>query len=298
MENQNLTGVIVKGVGGFYTVLSGKRSYVCKARGLFRKQSKTPIVGDRVEFALNANDSNGYLLKILERKNELVRPAVANIDMLLIVVSATKPAADLLLVDKLLLCCEKLCITPCIVINKCDEASDVEINSIYNEYKLTGYPIHCVSAKSGLGLDTLRSEVCGAVVCFAGQSAVGKSSLLNALFPGLELQVGELSRKTERGRHTTRHAELIPTSGGGAVLDTPGFSLIESINCEPEEIKNLYPELRRHEFECRFSGCLHVTEPGCVVKHDILGKDFNNNRYLRYVRLVNEAIELRRHKYD
>lgn len=298
MKNQDLTGVIVKGVGGFYTVLSGEKSFICKARGLFRKQGKTPMVGDHVVFALNSNDQNGYLVEILERKNELIRPSVANIDRLLIVVSATKPVADLLLADKLLLCCEKLGITPCLVINKCDEASKERIDAIFDEYKLTGYSIHCVSAKSGYGLDRLRSEVRGAIVCFAGQSAVGKSSLLNSLFPGLKLQVGELSHKTERGKHTTRHAELIPTIGGGAVLDTPGFSLLESIDCEPEEIKSFYPELRRHKFECRFSGCLHITEPGCAVKCDILGKDFNNNRYLRYVRLVNEAIETRRHKYD
>ena len=298
MEKECKTGIILKGVGGFYTVLSYGMSFVCKARGLFRKQNQTPIVGDNVSFSLNADGETGYLLSIEARKNELIRPMVANIDKLFIVVSASKPAADLLLVDKLLLCCEKLRIEPVLIINKCDDADAASIDGIRKEYSLTGYRIYTVSAVTGDGTEALRSELEGSVVCFAGQSAVGKSSLLNALIPGMKLEVGELSRKTERGRHTTRHAELIPIGNGGAVLDTPGFSLLENIECEPEEIKNLYPELRRHVFECRFSGCLHISEPGCVVKEEIVGRDFDSERYNRYVRLVKEAMENRKHKYE
>ena len=298
MEKECKTGIILKGVGGFYTVLSDGMSFICKARGLFRKQNQTPIVGDNVSFSLNADGETGYLLSIEARKNELIRPMVANIDKLFIVVSASKPAVDLLLVDKLLLCCEKLRIEPVLIINKCDDADAASIDGIRKEYSLTGYRIYTVSAVTGDGIEALRSELEGSVVCFAGQSAVGKSSLLNALIPGMKLEVGELSRKTERGRHTTRHAELIPIGNGGAVLDTPGFSLLENIECEPEEIKNLYPELRRHVFECRFSGCLHISEPGCVVKEEIVGRDFDSERYNRYVRLVKEAMENRKHKYE
>ena len=298
MEKECKTGIILKGVGGFYTVLSDGMSFICKARGLFRKQNQTPIVGDNVSFSLNADGETGYLLSIEARKNELIRPMVANIDKLFIVVSASKPAVDLLLVDKLLLCCEKLRIEPVLIINKCDDADAAAIDGIRKEYSLTGYRIYTVSAVTGDGIEALRSELEGSVVCFAGQSAVGKSSLLNALIPGMKLEVGELSRKTERGRHTTRHAELIPIGNGGAVLDTPGFSLLENIECEPEEIKNLYPELRRHVFECRFSGCLHVSEPGCAVKEVIIGRDFDSERYNRYVRLVKEAMENRKHKYE
>ena len=298
MEKECKTGIILKGVGGFYTVLSDGMSFICKARGLFRKQNQTPIVGDNVSFSLNADGETGYLLSIEARKNELIRPMVANIDKLFIVVSASKPAVDLLLVDKLLLCCEKLRIEPVLIINKCDDADAASIDGIRKEYSLTGYRIYTVSAVTGDGIEALRSELEGSAVCFAGQSAVGKSSLLNALIPGMKLEVGELSRKTERGRHTTRHAELIPIGNGGAVLDTPGFSLLENIECEPEEIKNLYPELRRHVFECRFSGCLHVSEPGCAVKEVIIGRDFDSERYNRYVRLVKEAMENRKHKYE
>ena len=298
MEKECKTGIILKGVGGFYTVLSDGMSFICKARGLFRKQNQTPIVGDNVSFSLNADGETGYLLSIEARKNELIRPMVANIDKLFIVVSASKPAVDLLLVDKLLLCCEKLRIEPVLIINKCDDADAAATDGIKKEYSLTGYRIYTVSAVTGDGIEALRSELEGSVVCFAGQSAVGKSSLLNALIPGMKLEVGELSRKTERGRHTTRHAELIPIGNGGAVLDTPGFSLLENIECEPEEIKNLYPELRRHVFECRFSGCLHISEPGCAVKEEIVGRDFDSERYNRYVRLVKEAMENRKHKYE
>ena len=298
MEKTNKTGIILKGIGGFYTVMADGVSYTCKARGLFRKQHITPTVGDKVEFGINADGENGYLLSICERKNLLVRPAVANIDKLFIVVAASRPEPDLLLVDKLLICCEKLSIEPVIIVNKCDDALKEEADNIIDEYLLTGYKIYRTSAKYGEGIEELRRELDSSIVCFAGQSAVGKSSLLNALIPGTQLEVGEISRKTERGRHTTRHVELIPIDGGGAVLDTPGFSLLESIDCEPEEIKNLYPELRRHLFECRFSGCLHMTEPGCVVKSELIGNGINPKRYDRYVRLVNESIENRKHKYE
>lgn len=297
MENIQKIGVITKGIGGFYTVHTDDDGcYTCKARGLFRKQHKTPVIGDRVEFSTNGRE--GYLLKILDRKNELIRPAVANIDKLLIVIAGSKPTADLMLVDKLLICCEKLHILPIIVINKCDECSSGEASAIFDEYRLTEYPIHIVSAVDGTGLDELKAELNDSTVCLAGQSAVGKSSLLNALIPGILLEVGELSQKSERGKHTTRHAELIHLPGSGAVFDTPGFSLLDNISVEPEEIKTYYPELRRHYGECRFTGCIHVSEPGCSVKQELIGKGIHKERYNRYVRLVNEAFENRRHRYD
>lgn len=294
-----MNGIILKGVGGFYTVLADEVSYVCKARGLFRKQHLVPTVGDRVDFSLNADGKTGYLLSINERKNVLPRPAVANIDKLFIVIAASRPEPDLLLVDKLLLCCEKYGIEPIIVINKCDAAQMNTVSAIVEEYRLTGYKLYLTSAATNDGIDSLKKEIYNSVVCFAGQSAVGKSSLLNALLPGMELAVGELSRKTERGRHTTRHAELIPIiETGGAVLDTPGFSLLDSVDCEPEEIKTLYPELRRHAFECRFSSCLHISEPGCAVKTELLNNEINPERYNRYVRLVLDAAENKKHRYE
>lgn len=301
-------GLIIKGVGGFYTVLAeDKAEYVCKARGLFRKQQVTPVVGDRVEFALtdgaepspDPRAANGYLLAILPRRNELIRPAVANIDRLFIVIAASRPLPDLLLVDKLLIFCEKYGIEPLIAISKCDEAEPSAVQSLLAEYAPAGYETFVVSAETGEGLDELRKRLGGKVICLAGQSAVGKSSLLNAMLPGAELAVGGLSRKTERGRHTTRHTELIPLPGGGAVLDTPGFSFLDSLELPPEEIRLMYPELAGAEENCRFTGCLHVSEPGCYVKKELLKNNgITEQRYERYVRLVKEAEEQRRHRYD
>ena len=324
-----LTGAIIKGVGGFYTVLTpGGSTCVCKARGLFRKQAVTPIVGDRVEFSYSAPadecgdgpaeapakkprdggraEAKGYLMRILPRKNELIRPACANIDRLFIVMAASRPLPDLLLTDKLLILAEKHGIEPVIIINKCDEAEESAIEELKSQYEPAGYPLFTVSAETGAGLEGVRELLKNAVICLAGQSAVGKSSLLNALIPGVSLEVGGLSEKTERGRHTTRHTQLIPLPDNAAVLDTPGFSFLDFLALEPEELRTLYPELRRQEDKCRFSGCMHVSEPGCFVKRELIiqpkeaGKTdgIHKERYERYVRLVNEAIEQRRHRYD
>lgn len=298
MDREIKKGIILKGVGGFYTVLTDGVSCVCKARGLFRKQHLVPMVGDRVEFSMNADGSSGYLWSINERKNALPRPMVANIDKLFIVIAAGKPEPDLLLVDKLLLYCEKYGIEPIIIINKCDAAKEECALSIEEEYRLTDYKLYKTSTVMNWGIDELRNEIKDSIVCFAGQSAVGKSSIINALLPGMKLEVGELSKKTDRGRHTTRHVELIPIGSGGAVLDTPGFSFLDSLDCEPEEVKNFYPELRRHASECRFIGCLHITEPGCVVKTELIGSSINKARYNRYVRLVMDAVENKKHRYE
>lgn len=314
MEKELKQGRIIKGVGGFYTVLmQDGSSCVCKARGLFRKQGVTPLIGDEVEIELNSSRSrmdgraadeaaaSGYLVRILPRRNELIRPAVSNIDRLFVVIAASRPQPDLLLIDKLLLLCEKFNIEPVIIINKCDEAAAEDIEALKAEYEKTEYPLFTVSAETGEGLTELKEKLQGAVICLAGQSAVGKSSLLNALIPGIKLAVGGLSEKTERGRHTTRHTELIPLpETGGAVLDTPGFSFLDTLELDEAEIRLLYPELRGLEVNCRFNGCLHITEPGCCVKKNLNGENapIHKNRYERYVRLVNEAIERRKHRYD
>ena len=292
-----IRGRIIKGVGGFYTVLTdcGER-FVCKARGLFRKNGETPLPGDNVAFSADRK-KEGYLNEILPRKNELLRPAVANVDILLIVLSASEPLPDFELADKLLLYCGKQEIRPVLVINKCDEGNSPSSEQIANQYAEAVSDIICVSAETGYNIDKLSLLISSGVICLAGQSAVGKSSLLNALL-GLELKTGELSRKTERGKHTTRHAELIPLSGGGLIADTPGFSMLESIPVEPEEIAPLYPEFGKFAGLCRFSGCMHLKEPDCAVKDAVANGSINSDRYLRYVKITNEAIETRRHRYD
>lgn len=290
-------GKIIKGVGGFYTVLCGDgKKRVCKARGLFRKQGKTPLPGDNVELSFDKKDG-GYLISILPRENELLRPAVANVDLLLIVVSSSEPLPDLELADKLLLYCAKQGIEPILVINKCDSGESESSAAIAAQYQDAVGSIVSVSAETGYGMDRLRELLSGRTICLAGQSAVGKSSLLNTLL-GLDLATGELSAKTERGRHTTRHAELIPMPNGALIADTPGFSMLETVPLEPEEIPLMYPDLKKYSDGCRFTGCLHVSEPDCAVKEAVENGSINRERYARYVKIINEATELRRHKYD
>ena len=290
-------GKIIKGVGGFYTLLcdDGKH-YVCKARGLFRKNGQTPLPGDDAEFTVDSK-GDGFIKSILPRRNELLRPAVANVDMLLIVVSASEPLPDLELADKLLLYCQKQEIEPVLVINKCDDGENPACDNIIGQYRNALDRIVAVSAETGYGMEELRQMLAGNTICLAGQSAVGKSSLLNSLL-GLNLKTGELSAKTERGRHTTRHAELLPMHSGGLIADTPGFSMLESVPVEPEEIPGMYPDFSEYSGACRFKGCMHMSEPDCGVKRAVANGSIDEKRYNRYLKIANEAISARRHRYD
>lgn len=290
------TGRITKGVGSFYTLLTEDGSeFVCKARGRFRKEGITPVPGDNCLFEAG-DDGKGYLIEILPRKNLLVRPAAANVDKLMIVLSASLPRPDYCLADKLMLQCELCGMTPVLLLNKCDEADESERGAAVAQYKDAGYRIIPVSAHSGAGIDELKAEIEGNTCCFAGQSAVGKSSLMNAIAPGLELPVGGLSDKIDRGRHTTRHAQLWQVCGG-CMLDTPGFSLLDVADIEPERLGSLYPEIKKHLGRCRFSECLHVSEPDCGVK-PFVGSEISPERYDRYCKFVEELKEKRKHRYD
>ncbi len=283
-------------MGGFYTVLSNNETYVCKARGLFRKSGEVPLPGDDVVFSVDQR-GNGYLLQISARKNLLLRPSVANIDMLLIVISAVDPVPDYELVDKLLLYCRHQDIIPVLVVNKCDAGECPASQRARLRYSGAEIEIINVSAQSGFGMDALANLLDGRTICLAGQSAVGKSSLLNSLL-GLSLKTGELSHKTDRGRHTTRHAELLQIPTGGLIADTPGFSMLEGISIEPSEIPKLYPEFSNVMGFCRFNGCLHTAEPDCVVKAAVESGQISGERYESYTRIMNEAIEARRNRYD
>lgn len=292
-----MKGRIRKGVGSFYTVEDAQgRSYTCKARGKFRREGLTPVPGDYVEFLAEGED-RGRIENILPRKNVLLRPAVANIDKLLIVLSLSSPAPDLMLADKLLLQCEAGGIQPVLLLNKSDEARENTAAAIEAEYARCGYAIHRLSAAQGMGIGLLEAEIRGCTCCFAGQSAVGKSSLLNCIFPTLHAKTGELSKKTERGRHTTRHAELLPVFGG-AVVDTPGFSLLELPDMEPQALSQYYAEMRPFIEDCRFSACLHAQEPDCAVKTALGEGKIAQPRYERYLILLEECKEKRKHRYD
>ncbi len=283
------TGIILKGVGGFYTVLSEEREYVCKARGRFRKDGVKPLPGDIADF------EDGYLLELHARRNALTRPAVANIDQLVVTAAFSRPAPDFLLVDRLLLQAAGHAIDAILAFNKSDRKDDKTLLAAEG-YRAAGYSVVICSAKSGEGLDELTPLLANKTSAFAGQSAVGKSSLLNALLPALSLKTGDLSAKTERGKHTTRHAELIPLPSGGLVVDTPGFSLLETETIEPWDLAALYPEFKEYIGQCRFSECLHHTEPDCAVKAHM--KPESSARYERYLIILEELTEKRRHRFD
>ena len=288
-------GRIIKGVGGFYEILIGGETVTCKARGRFRKEGLTPMVGDLVEIQRHEKGESS-IETILPRKNALVRPPVANIDQLVIVTAASIPKPDWLLTDKLILAAQFYGIHPLIVMNKVDARCDDIVDVFATDYK-RWFDILFVSSKTGENMEELKLRLTGKISCFAGQSAVGKSSLLNALLPELELSVGGLAKKTERGRHTTRQAQLWPAFEG-AVLDTPGFSLLEPADMTQEALDQCYPEFGNAPAQCRFAGCRHLAEPDCAVKQLLETGALSQGRYERYCTLQGELEQRRKHQYD
>ncbi len=294
-----IEGLITKGVGGFYYVRSEDGVvWECKARGKFRKQRLTPLVGDKVVFHPGEGDELGFIEEILPRRNEMIRPPVANIDQVIVVLSFTMPQPDYLLIDKILLQAAKQSIRAVLCINKCDLINESQICSLYRNFANTDYPILQTSSKLELGIDKLKKHMMGKLSTFAGQSGVGKSSLLNRLSPHAQLKTSELSEKIERGRHTTRHAEIIFLEDGGMVIDTPGFSLMEMDDMDPMDIAGFYPEFQPYLGKCRFSGCLHMEEPTCSIKEAVDKGMISMERYERYRLLVEESKEKWRRKYD
>ena len=288
-----MEGSIIKGVGGFYYVSTASGVITCKARGAFRREGITPVVGDRVRI-IPYESGYAQIDAILPRRNLLVRPPVANIDRLLIVLSGHLPEPDWLLADKLIVQASLNQIDPVMVLNKADEAKNAVLEAFEQDYR--AFPRLVVSALSGEGMEDLKAAIAGKVCCFAGQSAVGKSSLMNALLPELDLPVGELTRKTDRGKHTTRHAQLWPCFGG-ALLDTPGFSLYEPESFDEKLLQSCYPEFAEAD-PCRFPGCMHISEPGCGVKDLLANGRLSPARYERYVQIAKDFTFRRKHQYD
>lgn len=296
METFAPEGVIVKGVGGLYYARDPEGEvHVLRAKGKFRKQRVTPMVGDRVRFTPGSGDEHGWVDEILPRDSELIRPPVANIRHIMLVL-APQPAPDFLLIDTLIVMAVKQGIQPVLVVNKCD-LDETLFDQIQKDYAGLGAPMVKVSAVTGEGMDELRSLLKSGICCFAGQSGVGKSTLLSAA-TGLELETGEISRKISRGRHTTRHAELL-FSGDYQVLDTPGFSLLELWEgLEPIQLKEYYPEFFPYEGDCRFAPCYHLSEPGCAVLAAARKGQVSQARLERYHQLLKKAQEAWRNRYD
>ena len=292
-----MPGTILKGIGGFYYVLAQDgQIYTLHAQSKIRRKKIKPFVGDNVEFEPGGEGEEGWLKAILPRRTELKRPPVANIDVLVIVVSASKPEADLLLADRLLIYAQKNRLRSVIVANKADE-DDANAKRICEQYRMSGLQSFEVSARTGAGLDLLKNELSSSVHAFAGQSGVGKSSLVNALYK-VDLEVGDISDRIERGRHTTRECCLIPVENGGAVLDTPGFSLLENDIMDPASLKDMYPEFSPYRSLCRFEGCAHISEPDCAVKEALAQGKLDTGRYQRYQLLYQEMKERWSKRYD
>lgn len=286
-----MTGQIVKALSGFYYVDTGDGNLVpCRGRGRLRHQRVTPLVGDRVEITIT-EDGKGMVDAILPRENQFSRPAVANIDQMVIVCSGAIPVTDPYLIDRMTAMAEWKGCVPLIVFNKCDlERAD----ALAELYRGAGFPTLQVSAETGEGMGALAAAVAGKVSAFTGNSGVGKSSILNALQPGFGLEVGEVSEKLGRGRHTTRHVELFPAAGG-LVADTPGFSSfdVEQMEAIPkEELAAAFREFAPYVDLCRFQGCAHVKERGCAVREALKEGKIAPSRHQSYVRLYEQAREI------
>ncbi|MBL4952636.1 ribosome small subunit-dependent GTPase A [Neobacillus sp. OS1-32] len=285
-------GKIIKALSGFYYVLHQDHVIQCRGRGVFRKNKITPLVGDEVVFQAE-NNQEGYILEVKERKNELQRPPIANVDQAILVFSAVEPDFSPGLLDRFLVLVEFNHIKPLICITKMDLTNDDEqqkISTYAEHYNGAGYEVILTSSETEAGIDRLNPHLENKISVFAGQSGVGKSSLLNVLRPDLELKTNDISAHLGRGRHTTRHVELIKV-GNGLVADTPGFSSLEFTNIEAEDLTRCFPEFLRASEQCKFRGCLHLKEPKCGVKLKVEAGEIPVYRYEHYVDFLREIKE-------
>ncbi len=285
-----MQGKIVKGISGFYYVhVVESGIYECKAKGIFRQQKMKPLVGDDVEIDIISEEKKtGNVAAILPRKNALIRPAVANVDQALLIFAAASPNPNFNLLDRFLVMMGRQDVPVILCFNKCDLITEEQQQEIASIYEASGCKILFVSAKKELGLKELQEILEGKTTTVAGPSGVGKSSLINLLAPEACMETGEISKKIERGRHTTRHAELIQLKGDGYIMDTPGFSSLYLPEMEKEELQDCYPEFAAFEPYCRFQGCSHISEPDCGVKEVLSEGKIHPVRYENYCQLYGE----------
>ena len=285
-----INGKIIKGIGGFYYVDTENGLYECRARGIFRKNKITPLVGDRVSISVvDEENKKGVVEEIEERDTELVRQPIANVDKALIVFAIKNPSPNLSLLDRFIVLAEKENLEIVIVFTKVDLDTDGELlGELKDIYEVSGYKVISVSNKLKLNIDKIKEELKENTVVFAGPSGVGKSSLLNEVDKNFELKTGEVSDKIKRGKHTTRHAELLKLECGGMVADTPGFSSLTLDDIDESELKEYFIEFDKYD-ECRFgSRCIHENEPSCAVKEAVENGDISKKRYESYIQLLNE----------
>ena len=280
-------GRIIRSISGFYDVKTDSGLITCRARGILRKEGNSPLTGDLVE--ITAEKGKGMVERILPRKNRFVRPAVANVDALVVFAANVNPVTKPFLIDRVAaIAAGRNC--ECIIcINKCDLESGDELQAIYTK---AGFTALKVSAETGVGIAELRQLITGKVSAFTGNSGVGKSSILNALEPGISIKTGDVSEKLGRGRHTTRHVELFRLSCGAVVADTPGFSSFEVDKMElqrKEELQYTFREFRPYVDECQFQNCAHIKEKGCAVLQAVKEGKISPTRHQSYIRLYEQA---------
>ena len=290
-----MQGKIVKGIAGFYYVYVEEAGiYECKAKGVLRKLKVKPLVGDMVEMSvLDEEKKLGNVDEILPRKNELIRPAVANIDMALVIFAAQKPQPNFNLLDRFLCMMEFQHVPVRICFNKLDLITEEEQERLKQIYEPAGYSVIFTSAMEQYHIAELKKLLSGKTTAVAGPSGVGKSSLINALQDNIQMETGQISEKIERGKHTTRHSELIPISDHTFIMDTPGFSSMDVPGFEKEDLWTCYPEFVEYEPFCRFQGCSHIHEPDCGVKNALEAGKIDKIRYENYVLLYEELTNIR-----
>lgn len=285
-DNKKYEGRIIRGVGGFYYVDTADGCFECRARGSFRNKKVAPLVGDEVVISINTASNTGAVDEIKPRKSQLLRPPVANVTQMAVVISTANPKTNLYLLDKVLASAEIAGVKAVICLNKTDIDSGRDVYDIYDK---AGYKVIPMSAETGENISILKDVLRGEITVFAGNSGVGKSSILNKVTESDYFQTGEVSQKVDRGKHTTRHTELVALKDGGYIIDTPGFGTLDISELNPENCAELFAEFHKYEDMCRFGDCSHTAEPGCEILKALENGEISKSRHESYVRLLNEV---------
>lgn len=286
----SFTGRIIKGIAGFYYVHNEEYGlYECKAKGIFRNKKIKPLVGDIVTVErIDDELKKGNIIQIHERQNELIRPAVANIDQAMVIFAITNPAPNLNLLDRFLVMMEKYNVETVLCFNKLDLVTKEEQETLNDIYSKCGCKVLFVSAKNVEGIQDIIKMMEGKTTVFAGPSGVGKSSIINLISPKANMETGEISEKIKRGKHTTRHSQLFHVIGQTYMMDTPGFTSLYLEDIEKEDLRDYFVEFQKYEEYCRFQGCVHINEPDCAVKEAIQENKISNSRYENYKQIYDE----------
>lgn len=290
-----MQGKIIKGIAGFYYVYANHSLYECKAKGSFRNQKIKPLVGDNVKISvLDEEKMLGNIEQILPRTSELIRPAVANVDQALVVFASASPEPNFNLLDRFLIMMEKQAVPTIICFNKMDLIDSEKFKEYEQIYAKSGYSVISASTYEEHGMDVILKALEGKTTALAGPSGVGKSSIMNMMNPSANMNVGDISRKIERGKHTTRHSEIIPVGENTYLMDTPGFSSIYFYDLEPEDLKSYYKEFEEYEPYCKFGGCNHIGETNCGIKQAVADGEISASRYENYKLFYEELKDKKR----